>query len=56
MCECEFVTEGEIIDSIKRPLGATTLDGVKRRTCAMIGGFQGAGRITSFTLKKDGNE
>lgn len=43
ICKCEFVTEGEVIDSIKRPLGATTLDGVKRRTRAMMGGCQGAG-------------
>ena len=43
ICKCEFVTEGEIIDSIKRPLGATTLDGVKRRTRAMMGGCQGIG-------------
>nr|WP_228108828.1 (2Fe-2S)-binding protein [Terrisporobacter petrolearius] len=43
ICKCEFVTEGEIIDSIKRPLGARTLDGVKRRTRAMMGGCQGIG-------------
>ena len=43
VCKCEFVTEGEIIDSIKRPLGARTLDGVKRRTRAMMGGCQGIG-------------
>lgn len=43
ICKCEFVTEGEVIDSIKRPLGATTLDGVKRRTRAMMGGCQGTG-------------
>ena len=43
ICKCEFVTEGEIIDSIKRPLGATTLDGVKRRTRASMGGCQGIG-------------
>ena len=43
VCKCEFVTEGEIIDSIKRPLGATTLDGVKRRTRASMGGCQGIG-------------
>lgn len=43
ICKCEFVTEGEIIDSIKRPLGAKTLDGIKRRTRAMMGGCQGIG-------------
>ena len=45
ICKCEFVTEGEIIDSIKRPLGATTLDGVKRRTTSTRGGCQGIGRM-----------
>ena len=35
--------EGEIIDSIRRPLGARTLDGVKRRTRATMGGCQGIG-------------
>ena len=34
ICRCELVTEGEIVDAIKRPVGATTLDGVKRRTRA----------------------
>ncbi len=34
ICRCEMVTEGEILDAIHRPLGATTLDGVKRRTRA----------------------
>ena len=29
ICRCEMVTEGEIIDAIRRPLGATTTDGVK---------------------------
>ena len=43
ICKCEFVTEGEIIDAIKRPLGAKTLDGVKRRTRATMGGCQGIG-------------
>lgn len=45
ICKCEFVTEGEIIDSIRRPLGARTLDGVKRRTRASMGGCQGIGCI-----------
>ena len=34
ICRCEQVTEGEIIDAIRRPLGARSLDGVKRRTRA----------------------
>ncbi|NMM65413.1 NAD(P)/FAD-dependent oxidoreductase [Clostridium sp. P21] len=40
VCRCETVTEGEIINSIKRPLGATTLDGVKKRTRAGMGRCQ----------------
>ena len=40
ICRCEMVTEGEIIDAIHRPLGATTLDGVKRRTRAGMGRCQ----------------
>jgi glycerol-3-phosphate dehydrogenase len=40
ICRCETVTEGEIINSIKRPLGAKTLDGVKRRTRAGMGRCQ----------------
>ena len=40
ICRCELVTEGEIVDSINRPLGATTLDGVKRRTRAGMGRCQ----------------
>lgn len=40
ICRCETVTEGEIIDSIRRPLGAKTLDGVKRRTRAGMGRCQ----------------
>lgn len=50
VCKCEFVTEGEIIDSIKRPLGATTLDGVKRRTRAMMGGCQGTGCMIPISM------
>lgn len=41
VCRCEKVTEGEIVDSINRPLGARTLDGIKRRTRAMAGRCQG---------------
>ena len=40
VCRCELVTEGEIVNSIRRPLGATTLDGVKRRTRAGMGRCQ----------------
>lgn len=41
ICRCETVTEGEIIDCINRNAGATTVDGVKRRTKAGFGRCQG---------------
>lgn len=41
VCRCEVVTEGEIVDSINRPLGARDMDGVKRRTRAGMGRCQG---------------
>lgn len=41
ICRCETVTEGEIIDAIQRPIGARTLDGVKRRVRAGMGRCQG---------------
>ena len=40
VCRCEMITEGEIIDAIQRPLGARSLDGVKRRTRAGMGRCQ----------------
>lgn len=40
ICRCEMVTEGEILDAIHRPLGAKSLDGVKRRTRAGMGRCQ----------------
>ena len=40
ICRCESVTEGEIIDAIRRPVGARSLDGVKRRTRAGMGRCQ----------------
>lgn len=43
ICKCELITEGEIVDAINRPLGARTVDGVKRRTRATMGGCQGGG-------------
>lgn len=41
ICRCEMVTEGEIMDAINRPLGAKSLDGVKRRTRAGMGTLPG---------------
>ncbi len=40
ICRCEMVTEGEILAAIHRPLGATTTDGIKRRTRAGMGRCQ----------------
>lgn len=42
ICLCNYITEGEIIDSIRRPLGARTVEGVKRRTGASFGNCYGA--------------
>ncbi|MCD4711811.1 MAG: NAD(P)/FAD-dependent oxidoreductase [Clostridiales bacterium] len=41
ICRCENITEGEIIDIIRREAGATTLDGVKRRARPGSGRCQG---------------
>ena len=41
ICRCESITEGEIVDSIRRPLGAVDVDGVKRRVRAGMGRCQG---------------
>lgn len=40
ICRCETITEGEIIDAIRRPLGAKSLDGIKRRVRAGMGRCQ----------------
>ena len=40
ICRCEMVTEGEILNAIRRPLGAKSLDGIKRRTRAGMGRCQ----------------
>ncbi len=48
VCRCEHVTEGEILDAVRR--GATTLDGVKYRTRAGMGRCQG-GFCTPHIIK-----
>lgn len=48
VCRCENVTEGEIVEAIRR--GATDLDGVKRRTRAGMGRCQ-AGFCTARTME-----
>lgn len=40
VCRCEQVTEAEIIQAIHAPLGAKTVDGIKRRTRAGMGRCQ----------------
>lgn len=41
VCRCEQVTEAEIRAAIRRPVGAKTIDAVKRRTRAGMGRCQG---------------
>ena len=50
VCRCEQISEGEIIDAIKRPLGAVSMDGVKRRVRAGMGRCQ-AGFCTPKTME-----
>lgn len=50
ICRCEMVSEGEILDAIHRPLGARSLDGVKRRTRAGMGRCQ-AGFCSPRTME-----
>lgn len=41
VCRCEQITQGEIIDAINEPIGARTIDGVKRRVRPGSGRCQG---------------
>ena len=41
ICRCETVTEAEIRAAIRRPVGARSVDAVKRRTRAGMGRCQG---------------
>ncbi|HIS46374.1 MAG TPA: NAD(P)/FAD-dependent oxidoreductase [Candidatus Scybalocola faecigallinarum] len=50
ICRCEMVSEGEILDAIHRPLGARSLDGVKRRVRAGMGRCQ-AGFCSPKTME-----
>jgi len=40
ICRCENISEGEIVDAIRRPLGARSLDGIKRRVRQGMGRCQ----------------
>lgn len=57
VCRCETVTEAEVIESIRRPVGAKNLDGVKRRVRAGMGRCQGgfcSPRITEILARELG--
>jgi len=48
ICRCETITEAEIIEAIKRPVGAKNLDALKRRTRAQMGRCQGGFCLTKL--------
>ncbi|AAO34737.1 dehydrogenase, FAD-dependent [Clostridium tetani] len=48
ICKCQKISEGEIIDAIRRPLGARTLEGIKRRTGATYGECRGSGCLNKI--------
>ena len=55
ICRCETVSEGEIVAAIHRPLGARTLDSIKRRTRSGMGRCQGgfcAPQITAILARE----
>lgn len=57
ICRCETVTEAEIVDAIHSCCGATTLDGVKRRTRSGMGRCQGGfcgPRVTAILARELG--
>ena len=57
ICRCETVTEGEIVDAIREPVGACTVDGIKRRTRAGMGRCQGGfcgPRVTQILARELG--
>lgn len=57
VCRCELVTMGEVVDAVRRPLGARSLDGVKRRTRAGMGRCQGgfcAPRVMEIIARETG--
>jgi glycerol-3-phosphate dehydrogenase len=58
VCRCENITEGDIVDSIKRKIGATTMDGVKRRCRAGMGRCQSGfcGPIVQQILARELNK
>ncbi len=55
VCRCEMVSNAEIIDAIKRPLGAKSIDAIKRRVRAGMGRCQAGFCLTKVmeTLEKN---
>jgi glycerol-3-phosphate dehydrogenase len=41
ICRCETISEAEIVEAIQRPLGARTMDAIKRRVRSGMGRCQG---------------
>lgn len=59
VCVCNKVSEGEIVECIRRPLGARTVEGVKRRTGAGLGSCHGSyceRKIISILAKELGKK
>lgn len=59
VCRCECVTRAEILEAIRSPLGARTVNGVKCRTRATMGRCQGGyceTRITALLRQELGED
>jgi glycerol-3-phosphate dehydrogenase len=59
VCHCERVTLGEVRDALHAPIPARTLDGLRRRTRALLGrcqGFYCAARLTRELAIASGRE
>ncbi len=59
VCRCEQVTEAEIVQSINRPCGAKTVDGVRLRTRAGAGRCHGGfclPRVMAILARETGRE
>jgi len=57
VCHCERVTRGEILDATRAPIPARSLDGLRRRTRALLGrcqGFYCAATVTSLLAEATG--
>lgn len=56
VCKCENISEGEIIDALKRPIRIRSIDGLKRRVRAGMGRCQGgfcADRVAELIAEVD---